>query len=138
VHAEFPRLLVHKLGKGLLGAGQAFGEHDAGIVAGLDDDTAQQVLDADFRADLDEHLRAAHTPGLLADGQLVLERQPPILQGLEDQVDGHDLAHGCGRHGVMGVLLEQHGPGLGVHQQGLAGRGLEGGAWARRQAEAGR
>ncbi len=41
VRPSFVRLLVHQLDEGGLAAGQPLGEHDAGVVAGLDDHAAQ-------------------------------------------------------------------------------------------------
>ena len=43
--AEFVGALVHPVGEGLLAAGHSLGEDDRGVVAGLDDEAAQQVLD---------------------------------------------------------------------------------------------
>ncbi len=51
---------VHQFDELLFRAANRLGQHDAGVVAGMDDDAADQVLDLDLRADLHEHLRAAH------------------------------------------------------------------------------
>ena len=50
----------------------AFGEHDAGVVGGLNDHAVQQVVDRDPAVDRREHgravrRRAALSPGVLAD-----------------------------------------------------------------------
>ena len=42
-------LLVHQLDELLLGAGDALGQHDAGVIAGLHDHAADQVLDPHLR-----------------------------------------------------------------------------------------
>ena len=47
---DFLGLLVHLLDKGRLAAGQAFGQHDAGVVAGLDDHAADQIGNLDPRS----------------------------------------------------------------------------------------
>ena len=39
---------VHLLGEGLLGPGDAFGEHDRRVVAREGDDALEQILDADL------------------------------------------------------------------------------------------
>ena len=71
--------------KVVLGAGDALGDDDAGVVARLDDDAADQVVDADRRVELGEHGRAAGAgaalpPGVLADHELVVEAE---LAGLD-------------------------------------------------------
>ena len=53
--ADFAGLAVHVVGERRLAARQSFGDDDAGVVARLDDDAAQQVLDRNFGIDLDEH-----------------------------------------------------------------------------------
>ena len=65
--------LGHLAGELFLGAGDRLGHGHAGVVARLDDDAADQVLDLHPLADLDEHLRAAHLPGPLADQDLLVE-----------------------------------------------------------------
>ena len=50
--ADLPRLLVHRVGELLLGAGDRLGEHHAGVVAGLHDHAADQRLDRHRGADL--------------------------------------------------------------------------------------
>ena len=48
---------AYLIGEGFLGTRQPFGNDDAGIVAGLNDNAAQQILDANLGVDLDEHLQ---------------------------------------------------------------------------------
>ena len=77
-------------------AGDAFGQRDAGIVAGLDDGAAQQVLDADLAVELGIHgrgvrRRAALAPGILADREFVGELEPALLELVEDVFDRHQL-----------------------------------------------
>ena len=68
---DFLGLGVHQIDESGLAAGQPLGQHDAGVVAGLDDHAAHQIVDLDARADRHEHLRPAGAPGVLADRQLV-------------------------------------------------------------------
>ena len=72
VEAEFGGALVHQGGESVLDAGNAFRERDRGVVAGLDDQAAQQVLDPDLAVHVEEHRRgvgvgAAGAPGVLGD-----------------------------------------------------------------------
>jgi hypothetical protein len=122
----------HLLGEGLLRAGQALGDHDTGIVARLHDDAAQKVLDRNPLADLDEHLRAAHAPGFLAHGELVVELQAAVMQALEHHEHGHQLAHRGRRQRLIGILGIQHLTRIVVDQDRCPGEGLVG-LGARRQ-----
>jgi hypothetical protein len=117
--------LVHQLDEGLLRAGDALGQHEAGVVAGLDDDAPDQVLDLHPRVDLHEHLGAAHLPGVAADRQLVGQRQLARLDLLEHDVHRHDLAHRGGRQAAVGVLGVEHRLGVEVDDDGSLGLGLE-------------
>ena len=118
--------LGHQLRKRVFAARQPLRDHDTGVIAGLDDDTLYQVFDLDAVADLQEHLRAAHFPGPLTDGDLILELQPAALQAVEDHVGRHQLAHRCRRYPLIRIPLEQHGAGSIVHDDGRPGCRLEG------------
>src|SRR5690606_24936358 len=115
----------HLLGEGLLAPGQSFGDDDTGVVARLHNDAVQQVLDAHPRADLDEHLRAALAPGLLAHGEGVVQAETAFLEPLEDHEHGHQLAHRGRRQRYVRVLGVQLLAGLQVDQNRRPGRGLE-------------
>ncbi len=52
--------LVQHLGEAFLAARDRLGQHDAGVVAGLDDDAARQILHRDAAAEFEEHARSAH------------------------------------------------------------------------------
>ena len=56
LHAERLGLRVHHFDELLLRSGNPLGQHDAGIVAGLDDHAADQHFDRDLRAQFHEHL----------------------------------------------------------------------------------
>ncbi len=116
---DFLGFLVHLIDKGLLAAGQPFGQHDAGVVARLHDHAAHQILDLDAAAERHEHLRSAGPPGVLADRQLVIELSPPLLQIVEDEISGHHLAHRRRRHALLGVLVEQNRTGIRLHHKGM-------------------
>jgi hypothetical protein len=126
--------LRHHVRECLFAAGDALRQHDAGIVAGLDDYAAQKVLDLHAVADMHEHLRALHAPGPFADRQRILELELAMLQFFKHQIERHQLADGCRRNRVIRGLLQEHGPGLGFNQDGLVGGGVDG----RRQRGGGR
>ena len=55
VEAELGGRLVHQVGEGGLRPGQALGNNDAGVVAGLDDDTPHQLTYRHLRINLKKH-----------------------------------------------------------------------------------
>ena len=123
--AELAAATGHLVGEGALGSRQGFGDDDAGVVAGLDDDAADEVFDRDPRVDADEHLRAAHPPRFFAHRKGVGQLQPAVGQTLEQHVQRHQLAHRGRRRGNVGVLLEQHRVRGRVDQQRAFGRRLQ-------------
>ena len=62
------------------GARDVLGERHGRVVAGLDQQAAQQILDADVGVHLDEHPRAARAPGLLADVRAIVESDAARLR----------------------------------------------------------
>ena len=123
--AEFLRLLVHQFGELLFGSSNRFGKHNTGVIARLHDDTTNQVLDFHLRANLHEHLRAAHLPGSLGDRQLVFKPHLALLQPLIDQVDRHQLGHRGRRHLNIGILFQQRRAGVVVHDIGPSRQGID-------------
>ena len=101
-------IAVHVIGKGLLGAGQVFGQGHGGIVAALDDHALQQVLHRDLLADLDEHARTRHAPGPFAHRDLVVEADGAGLDLLEQHIGRHQLGDAGRFHALVGILLCQH------------------------------
>ncbi len=142
--AEFPRPGGHRFGKPLFRSAEPFSHHDTGVIAGLDDDAAQKISDADARIHLDKHLGAALFPGLLADRQGVFQIERAVLQPLEHHGDGHQLAHGCGGHELIGIFLKQDGARIHIEDKRFPRRGFNrvrcGGAYdqGRRQAQRGK
>ena len=53
------------------------------------------------------------------DLELVLELEPPGLQLAKHDGERHELAHARRHHLRIGVLLEQHEIGVGIHQDGV-------------------
>ncbi len=69
------RACGHALGESILVTGKSLGDHHAGIVARQHDDALDQVLDRGLAAQLEEHARAAHVAGPLADAEARVELQ---------------------------------------------------------------
>ena len=96
---------------------------------GLDDDAANEILDADARPEGGEHRRAAGrraalAPCRLADDELLIELQAAVAERAEDHRHRHQLRHARRRHAGIGVLLEKDGAGLDIEENGLPGLGL--------------
>lgn len=72
IHAQRLGAFVHLARKILLGARQALGDHDAGVVAGQDDDTLDQVFDRRAVRLVQEHGRTAHVLGAGGDREPIL------------------------------------------------------------------
>ena len=120
----------HLLGEGILGAGDALGEDDAGVVARLHGDALDEIGDAHHRVERREHGRAARRraacpPGMLAHLELILELEAARLQLAEHDGERHELAHARRRHQRVGILLEEDEIGVGIHEDGVLGLGLE-------------
>jgi len=123
-HAEFFRPAGRGTGKGLLRPVETFGDDDAGIVARLDDDPADEIFDLHPAVHLDEHLRPTHPPSLFADGEGVLHRQTPLLDAVEEHVGRHQLAHRRRWRELVRRLFEQDRVRLQVDQNGVLGNRL--------------
>ena len=115
-HPQLPGLMIHVADEGILGPGHILGQGHRGIIAGLDDHALDQVFHSDLVANLDKHLRALHLPGLLADGNLVVEANVTVSQRLVHQVGRHQLGDAGRLHAHVGILLRQHLATLVVHQ----------------------
>ncbi len=105
-------------------AGDPFGQHDAGIVAGLDDHAVQQVVDGNLAVDRREHGgavrgRAALAPGILAHDVFVGELDAAFFKFVEHVFGGHQLGEAGREDQLVGVALEQHAAVLGVDQDGM-------------------
>ena len=124
-HTQLAGALGHADGKGLFRARQAFCQDDAGVVARLHDDAADQVLHPNVVTLAQEHFGAAHLPGAGGDAEAVVERQSPFLERLEDHVERHQLGHGRRGQGGLRVLFQQDRSGGVVDHQRGAGFGVE-------------
>ena len=132
---DFPRAAVHHLDEGRLGAGDPFREHDARIVRRHDDDALDEILHADARIDVEEHVRAvrhrAMAPGPFGDRKQRIFRDAARLQRLCDDEHRHDLAHRGRRHRRFAILAIEHQARLRVHDRDMAGGTGEAGAHCR-------
>ena len=71
--------LIHQGGKSRLGTGDRLGQRHCGIVAGLHNDTLQQLVHGHLRVGLDKHARAFGLPGSLGNMHRLLQRQALVL-----------------------------------------------------------
>ena len=85
MQADFFGGLIHHRGKFRFRTGKVFGDDDAGIVAGLDENPFQEVFNPDFLSDFQKHGRpaggcAALAPGVFADGKFVVKGNFAVLK----------------------------------------------------------
>ena len=64
-------------------------------------------------------------PGPLRDRKCIVQFDLSLLQLLEQDLEGHELAHGRRMDRLVGVLLDQHGPGLVVDDDRLLGERID-------------
>ena len=121
-HAERLGLGVHHVGEAVLVAADVFGHGNARVVAGLDDDAAQQVFELHRRALAHEHLGAAGAPRLDADRHVVRQVDAPGGDFAGGDVAGHDLRQARRRQRQVAVPLGDHLAGVGIHQHEAARR----------------
>ncbi len=67
---------------------------------------------------LQAKLRRRHAGGPGGDGQSLGHVQPPVVQRLEDHVEGHHLGKRGGIVPVVGIAREEHRARRGVHDDG--------------------
>ncbi len=146
LQADFAGALGQHLAKGGFVAGQPFGDGDAGIVGGIDDDAVDEVVQAHLAMDGRKHRGAVRrrptlAPSVFADGELLVELELALLDLVEDEFQRHQLGKTCRRDRLISVLLEQNAVGLGVEQDGVGDAGLKrawrGAGGARRHAAGG-
>ncbi len=121
------RPFVHHVGEAFDGAAQALGHNHAGIVAGIDDDAPDKGFDGNPGIQLHEHLGALGAPGTFRYRQRVRQLDAPVLQPLEQKLQGHQLGHRGRRHWGQAVLFPEDLPVRCIHQQCVLGIGVEGG-----------
>ena len=128
--AKFARPLDHHLGKLVLAAGDAFGEHDAGVVARLDDHAVKEVVDGSPRMDRHKHARRARrrpapAPGVLADDEGIAWPEAALLDLVEHHLRRHQLGEARRGNQVVGILLEDDAAAVGFDQDRVRCKGLK-------------
>ena len=95
LHAQRLGLLVHELDEVLDRAAHALGQRHGGVVARLHDHPLDQVVHRHLHLGVDEHARARHLPGALADRQRLLQVDLLGAERVEHQVGRHQLGQRC-------------------------------------------
>ena len=111
-------------------AGERFGDGDAGVVRGIDDDAVDEVVELHLAVDGGEHRRAvrrrpALAPGVLADGELVVELDVTLLDFVEHEFERHQLGEARRGDELVAVLLVKNAVAFGIEQQRGGSAGLE-------------
>ena len=129
VKPELPRALRHHLCERRLVSGNPLGQHDAGIVGGLNDDAMEQVVDRHLVVDRDEHARRVrwapprrHALTLTMNSSVRLE--PPCRNLIENHLGRHQLGEAGGWNEIVSRLFKQYAAAVRVDQNGVRGRGL--------------
>ncbi len=111
-------------------AGERFGDRDAGVVGGIDDDALDQIRHRDPAVNGGKHgravrRRAALAPGVFADDELVVELDAALLDLVEQIFQRHQLGETCRLDRQIGVLVEQHAVAVEIDQNRGGNAGLE-------------
>ncbi len=94
LEAETLGLLIHQVDESRLGARDAFGQHDARVIARQRDDARQQIGNRYLLARSDEHRRALRMPLLPSGGahrELLVQLELAALDEAEGDIDRHHL-----------------------------------------------
>jgi hypothetical protein len=117
LHAELVRLAVHELGELRLAAGDMLGYGDGHVVGRLDDQSPDGVTNGDLGAllDLQPGRRRPRRIGREPEGGG--EREPPLLQKLEQQIERHQLGERGRVAQLVGAALIECSARIGIHGQ---------------------
>ena len=113
LHAEFGRFCVHLRHEGLFRARRGLGKSHRGIVAALDQEAVEHILDRKLLARHQPYLRFSRLGRMLRGCDYSIQRQT-----LESQDPGHDLRRGGDRPPRVGFLLVQHSAVVHVDEDG--------------------
>ena len=130
--AEGVDVVVHQADEGILAAGDIVGHRHAGIVTGLQVDTADQLGNRHLHPRLEEHqgrafeYRVAGGPGVVADGDQIGLFEFARFHRLTNNIAGHHFGQTGRVAAGVGVVFSQHlarividkDPGFGVNLRG--------------------
>ena len=130
-HPEQPRPLGHRVGEGRVSPAHSLRQRDRSVVARVDYDAAQEILDPHAAVERGEHAGAAGRgaaapPRVLRNDHGVIKAHAPLTQLMERHLRGEHFHHRCRRHRLVGALLEQDATGLRVHENRPGRDGLNG------------
>lgn len=142
VRAGKPELLcrrIHHLHEGPLRARHRLRERHRRVVAGVDQQPVQQLIDGNLLARRNEHPRTAGAPGRHADRHRLVQLQRAVRDRLVGQVGCHQLGETGRRPPQRSGLLGQDRTGARVHQHiGRLVRQRRRGRHARKRQRSGR
>ena len=130
LQADLAGALGQRIAERRLVAGERFGDRDAGVVCGIDDDALDQVRHFDPAVDRRKHgravrWRAALAPGVFADDVFVVELDPALFDLVEQIFERHQLGEACRLDRLIAVLFEQYAVAVGIEQDGGRNAGLK-------------
>ena len=114
VETQTFRLLVHQVGERLLGARNALGQHDAGVIARKGHNAMEQIFHRHLLARGKEHGRSGggampFRPCFGTYGEFLTQFELPLLDETKGDVHRHHLRHRSRRYPPVGILVIQHG-----------------------------
>ena len=90
-HAQRMSLAGHLFGEALLRLAQRLGDHHGDVIGRFDDQRADRILDADRLAGTQPEPRRRLPRRPFRDFQFGIEAEPPVVDRLEEQIEGHHL-----------------------------------------------
>ena len=109
-------VLVHERREGVFRSGNRLGERNRRVIAALHDHALDQHFDRDSRVQVEVRARAFRAPSALADRNLGVELELPILERMEHGVGGHQLRDARGLDRVGRAMPGEHLAALLVHE----------------------
>ena len=108
VHFQFPRLSIHALNEGLPRSGGVQGECECGIIGRLHHDGVDEFLHAEFLVFGEINLRSADSGHFRIGFHPVVQADLPRPDGIEHDMEGHELEHAGGIAPFIGAIFLQH------------------------------
>ena len=85
-----------------------FRNSNAGVITGLNNNAAEQILNTDLGIYVDKHLGAFHTPGFFTDVYLVSQFQIAINDLFDRDIGSHNFSQAGGRQRLISILFYQN------------------------------